>query len=95
MRKVWAQRKPRGPAPQREPMGLCLSAFDYLTQSSLSLRTIRSDVSLSSGQTSSAANGVCAFSPLFATLFIESPSELDFSLGCPLRNIDSNMGGAF
>ncbi len=45
-RGVRIQSMPRGPAPQREPMGLCLSVFDYLIQSSLLLRTFRSDVSL-------------------------------------------------
>ena len=40
-------RKCRGDLPpQREPMGLCLSVFNYLILSSLSLRTFSSDVSL-------------------------------------------------
>jgi len=30
-RGVWIQSTPRGPAPQREPMGLCLSVFNYST----------------------------------------------------------------
>jgi hypothetical protein len=43
---VWIQSMPRGPAPQREPMGLCLSVFDYLIKASAFMRTFRSDVSL-------------------------------------------------
>ena len=32
---------PREPAPQREPMGLCLPVFNTLTQPSLFMRTFR------------------------------------------------------
>ncbi len=50
---------PRGPSPQREPMGLCLSVFDYLTQSSLSLRAFLIGCLPFSEQTPSALNIDC------------------------------------
>ncbi len=43
--------------PQREPMGLCLSVFDYLTQSSLSWRAFRIGYLPFSEQTPSAPSG--------------------------------------
>ncbi len=51
----------RGPAPQREPMSLCLPVFDYLTQSSLSLRAFRIGCLPLSEQTPSAPNIECRF----------------------------------